>query len=919
MRLAYFSPLNPQRSGISDYSEELLPHLAAGGARLTLFVDGFRPSSREVASAFEVRDYRRDPSALDALDRPGEFDAALYHLGNDHRYHAGVLEASRRRAGVVVLHDFALQDFFLGLARERRDPRVYLEEVEACHGPEARREAEEALGRGAAPAMLARPVEFPLNQRIARTAEGLVVHSEWARARLERIAPGVPVVRIPMPAVVRREAAAANGGPPARPNCPGAASGSARKGAGGGALEDGVGDNEGDKVSEAGEGSGGGEVRIANFGLITPGKGIEHALRALSRLKDRHRFRYTLVGEPNEFYDVRELVRRYGMEDRVEITGHLPLAEFERRIAETDIAINLRERTVGETSASLCRIMAAGVCAVVADVGWYAELPPSCVVKVDLDETTDALLVAYLERLITDAPLRRRLGSNARRHALAEHAVERSATLYLEFIRDLVAGRARRHFLAGVTRELALLGVRHEDEDLARGLARDLADLAPARAFSPAELAAGRPDGRAPSAEDGANGDAPPAHAAGRLPKIEGLDYKRAAVEYPSRLDAERRHYLLTKPFYNLAHKPVWQKGDGMDAETHRHFCDFANVASSLALPAGARVLDVGCGSGWLSEYFARLGYSALGIDISPDLVAMARDRVARVPYGVDHETPLRCEFRVHDVESAPLPEKFDAVVCYDSLHHFEDERAVVRHLAAMLDVGGQLFILEGTRPPAGSETEELLRSVMAEYSTLESPFDMGYLRSLLDAEGLAVVGDYVSVNGLFEREMLEGDRLPLETLATDYHYLTCKKVCEGAPASAVADSRRPSLLRARFALRAGPPAALRAGETLTVPLAVTNLGDTLWLTGRTVRTGVVMPAVRVYDAAGALVDEFHGQPLLARAVAPGETIDFDVDYRTPRRAGSYTLKLDLVAQHVAWFEQQGSEPFALGFELREG
>jgi SAM-dependent methyltransferase/glycosyltransferase involved in cell wall biosynthesis len=920
MRLAYFSPLNPQRSGISDYSEELLPYLSAGGARVTLFVDGFRPSSRELLSSFALRDYGRDPAALDALASEAEFDAAVYHFGNDHRYHAGILTAARRRAGVVVLHDFALQDFFLGLARERRDHRIYLEEVEVCHGQAARREAAEALARGAAPAMLARPVEFPLNRRIVRSAEGLIVHSAWARERLARIAPSVPIAHVPMPVVV------------------GASGGDDR------AAPTGTEDDD----------PAGPEVRIANFGLITPGKGIEHALRALSRLRDRHRFRYTLVGEPNQFFDVRELIRRYGMEERVEITGHLPLAEFERRIAATDIALNLRERTVGETSASLCRIMAAGVCAVVADVGWYAELPSSCVVKLDLDETTDAQLEAYLERLITDAALRRRIGANARRYVLAEHAVTRSAALYLDFIRDLIATRTRRSFLTGVTREVARLGLRPEDEAFTCSLATDLSALAPARAF---ELRAQPINGNnvAPATDGNASpiahgkdetpstahsndsatatrfsadalptkaqfsGPQPAARAsAGRLPKIEGLDYKRAAVEYPSRLDAERRHYLLTKPFYNLAHKPVWQKGDGMDAETHRHFCDFANVASSLALPAGSRVLDVGCGSGWLSEYFARLGYQVLGIDISPDLIEMARERTARVSYDVDHETPLRCEFRIHDIESAPLAEKFDAVICYDSLHHFEDERAVIRHLAAMLDVGGQLFILEGARPPEGSETEALLRSVMQQFSTLESPFDETYLRALLDAEGLAVVGDYVSINGLFEREMLEANRLPLETLATDYHYLTCKKVCEGAAASTVPDSRRPSALRAAFALRSEPPAVLHPSETLIVPLSVTNAGDTLWLAGRTVRAGVVMPAVRVYDSTGTLVEEFHGQPLLARAVAPGESISFDVDYRAPRPAGTYTLKLDLVAQHVCWFEQQGSEPFFLEFEVSE-
>src|SRR5204862_3370680 len=79
-----------------------------------------------------------------------------------------------------------------------------------------------------------------------------------------------------------------------------------------------------------------GPVRIASFGLITPDKGIERALRALAHLRRSQDFRYTLVGQPNDFFDVRALVRRHGLEDRVEITGRVALAEFERRIGETD-------------------------------------------------------------------------------------------------------------------------------------------------------------------------------------------------------------------------------------------------------------------------------------------------------------------------------------------------------------------------------------------------------------------------------------------------------------------------------------------------------------------------------------------------------------------------------------------------------
>ncbi len=385
------------------------------------------------------------------------------------------------------------------------------------------------------------------------------------------------------------------------------------------------------------------------------------------------------MGETNPYFDVREIVRRYRMEDRVEITGHVTLDEFKRRIDETDIALNIRERTVGETSASLCRLMAAGVCSVVAEAGWYAELPNDSVVKIPLDSHADKLLLAYLERLIED-PVTPHSDWRERPTVRAyEHSLEHRAADYLAFIRELIGQRPRRKIVAGVSRDLSLA----QRSSL---LTNSFCAVWPGKSptLIPADIPMSsvirlyltpqpRLRGRRPTAKSLPilRHNLP---ASGGMPKPDGVDYKHAAVEYPRRLDAERNHYLKTKPFYNLANKPTKHQGDGMDAETHRHFCDFANIAVSLGLPAGSRILDVGCGSGWLSEYFARLGYEVKGIDISPALVEMSRDRVASLPYDVDHETALRCSFEVHDIDMAPLTERFDAVLCYDSLHHFEDE-----------------------------------------------------------------------------------------------------------------------------------------------------------------------------------------------------------------------------------------------------
>src|SRR5262249_45695686 len=181
-------------------------------------------------------------------------------------------------------------------------------------------------------------------------------------------------------------------------------------------------------------------IAIASFGLITPDKALDETLQSLSNLKDRFDFHYTLVGSENPYWDVRKIIIRHGLSEHVTITGYVSLEEFERHIAATDIAINLRGHTVGETSASLCRIMSMGVPAVVSDLGWFAEIPDECVIKVSVDNNFSALQ-SRLSELIADSALRQRLGDRARDFVLTEHNIWRAAERYIDFTRSVIDGR----------------------------------------------------------------------------------------------------------------------------------------------------------------------------------------------------------------------------------------------------------------------------------------------------------------------------------------------------------------------------------------------------------------------------------------------------------------------------------------------
>jgi hypothetical protein len=202
----------------------------------------------------------------------------------------------------------------------------------------------------------------------------------------------------------------------------------------------------------------------------------------------------------------------------------------------------------------------------------------------------------------------------------------------------------------------------------------------------------------------------------------------------------------------------------------------------------------------------------------------------------------------------------------------------------------------------------------MQQYETLESPFTREYLLSLLRDYGFAIVGDYVSVNGLFDRQSLEGNCLRL-TDPTAFSYLLCKKV--SAQTAESRDSRDPGLLRAALRPLNTLPSVVLPGAPLELSLEVENTGDTLWLVNQSAPRGTVRLGVKLFNGTNELIDEVHGSPPLPRALAPGEKVTVKVSLQAPGPAGQYKIKIDLLDQDICWFEQQGSQPLELWFAVR--
>ncbi|ASK92030.1 MULTISPECIES: bifunctional 2-polyprenyl-6-hydroxyphenol methylase/3-demethylubiquinol 3-O-methyltransferase UbiG [Xanthomonas] len=152
-------------------------------------------------------------------------------------------------------------------------------------------------------------------------------------------------------------------------------------------------------------------------------------------------------------------------------------------------------------------------------------------------------------------------------------------------------------------------------------------------------------------------------------------------------------HQSELDKFAALANR--WWDADGPQKPLHAlNPVRLEYVSARLEL-AGARVLDVGCGGGLLSESMARLGAQVTAIDLAPELVKVARLHSL--------ESGVQVDYRVQSVEdlAAEQAGSFDAVTCMEMLEHVPDPTAIIRACASLLKPGGKLFLSTLNRTPA--------------------------------------------------------------------------------------------------------------------------------------------------------------------------------------------------------------------------
>jgi glycosyltransferase involved in cell wall biosynthesis len=414
MRLAWFSPWPPERSGIAGRSAELVPRLASRGHAIDVFVDERRvPVTRADDGAPRAGEVRVQ-SAHDFVWRMArrQYDLVVYQLGNS-RLHEFIWPYLFRWPGLAVLHDARLHHArgrALLLQKRFDDYRAEF----TWNEPRVSVEAAELAIAGFDGIYY---YQWPMTRSVVESSLLTAAHSRGTVSELTEAWPDRPIDYI--------------------------------------ALGEGRAELPADAARRATRASLGwtdATVAFGVFGAQTAEKRLLPIVRALASAHARNpEARLLLAGSRDRSIDAAALATEFGLADAVTIRDAPGAVEFDDLIAAVDVSLNLRWPTALETSGPWLRALAAARPTVIVDLAHLAEVPTldprtwqlhgprsaargpgprePVAIAIDILDEDHSLRLA-MSRLAVDADLRSTLGRAGRAYWEVEHTVTRMADDY---------------------------------------------------------------------------------------------------------------------------------------------------------------------------------------------------------------------------------------------------------------------------------------------------------------------------------------------------------------------------------------------------------------------------------------------------------------------------------------------------------
>jgi glycosyltransferase involved in cell wall biosynthesis len=392
-KIAFFTPLPPLQSGISDYSVGILNRLSKYFL-IDVYIDkGYSPNCNlsENITIYEHNQF---------VSKKHEYHEVLFQMGNS-EFHTYMMKYIKAHPGIVVLHDYNLHGLLQLLADKYNGLEKYKEFLYEDYNKDDVDKYVNDFRTGRTPLKI---FELPCNGVVTNYAKKIIVHSDYAKRLLLEKNINRNIVKILHYAEIK------------------------------GGLEKKEARN---KLNIAEE-----QLILSAFGHIHETKRIIPIIKAFKRLSDKYNhITLYLVGKPvlSIKDEIEDYIQVNDLGARIIITGYTDLNNFEEYIDASDICLNLRYPYNGETSGSLMRILSKGKCTLVNDLGSFSEIPNDCCIKLEspefLQESDEVVMIfEKLEEMISSPELISMIGNNARRFAEENLDIENIADQYAAVI-----------------------------------------------------------------------------------------------------------------------------------------------------------------------------------------------------------------------------------------------------------------------------------------------------------------------------------------------------------------------------------------------------------------------------------------------------------------------------------------------------
>jgi len=401
LRIAFWSPLNPKLSGISDYSESLIAALRQY-ADVDCYVEGYQPSNRPLADTIPIYDARAYPQ----VSAKRYYDINLYQIGNN-PLHCYIYWQALQVPGIVTLHDVVLYHLVHYALVQGSNTKRFWGEVAYSEGFSVAKRARHEYFRGRV-----NDYEIALHRRIVERSLGIVVHSQWAADRITDAARG-PVQVIPMGCTLF---------PP-----------------------------DGGRFAQIARSLLGWPVDsliIGSFGIMHRVKRLETLVRVYRRLlKQFQHIVLVLMGpvDPTAWPLINELQQNLDRSAKEIIylyPGYVRAELMLTAMLSVDVGVNLRNPTAGETSATLHTMLAMGKPVIVSDIGAYREYPDLCCPKIPTDDREEEALYTTLARFAASPEALRQASECAWAYS-ESNTWDQTAQRYLAFIEAILSKQRR--------------------------------------------------------------------------------------------------------------------------------------------------------------------------------------------------------------------------------------------------------------------------------------------------------------------------------------------------------------------------------------------------------------------------------------------------------------------------------------------